>query len=240
MNLKTFERNAIILISVFLVILSTTVLSGGISGHIIGVPSSCISRIHINAPDSIEMYPGESTTFEVEIYNVSCGVSYVRLSLLAFDDGWYEVAPSSIPVIAPRESKYFVVYLDIPGNADLKTYATPYQVRTNQGTFTLGDFELNIVEPEKPKEDISTQISSGDAPEQKSEIMPLSENAKFWYGVAMIASIFAIILVGMEVFGRLESFEEASRSRTGRELSKELGKKPSKEKDFEKTLKKNK
>ncbi|MFO7872661.1 MAG: hypothetical protein R6U26_03415 [Candidatus Undinarchaeales archaeon] len=240
METEPFAKKVMLGVLVALVILSTLVLSSGLSGYIVGVPSSCKSKLSIEAPESLEAYQGDMASFEVKIYNVSCGVSYARLELYTIEDDWYDTAPTSIGVIPPGEEKSFMVYLDVPLDAELKTYSTPYRIYTNEGTFTVGNLELILIEPEKPKAEITNQISTGEGPVQTETNLPFSENAKFWYGIALLASILAIAMLGTDVFKRVEAFDEASKRRTGEELSKAMGKKTEKKKKLEKALKKNK
>ncbi len=240
MDSEPFAKKVILGVLVALVILSTVVLSSGISGYIVGIPSNCRSKISIDAPETMDIYQGSTASFEVKIHNVSCGVSYTRLELYTIDESWYDTAPTSIGVIPPGEEKSFMVYLDVPLDAELKTYSTPYRIYTNEGTFTLGNLELTVIEPEKPKAEITNQISTGEGPVQEETSLPFSENAKFWYGIALLASILAIAMLGTDVFKQVEEFDEASRRRTGKELSKAMGKKSKKKEKFEKALKKNK
>lgn len=240
MRIKPVQEKVLLGSLVFITLLGIMVLNTGMSGYVIGVPSSCKSQINVEAPGSIEVYQGETTSYDVKVYNVSCGVSNVNMAPYGLEENWYDISPTRVATIAPGQEKTFRVYLDVPLNAEIKTYSTPYKFSTNEGQFIVGETEIEVVEPEKPKAEPNIQVSTEEVEISKKKEIPFSENAKFWYGVALIASVLAIAVIGSTFFKDVERKREAMKRKPDSELPKAMGKKPEKKENFEKVIKEEK
>jgi len=237
-----FGRNfsfAVLGILILVIMLTAFSSSQVVSGYVIGIPSSCTASFSLDAPDTITLSPGETHSYDVTIYDMKCGLSYIRLELLGLSEDWYDIAPSYIGVIAPIQgAKKFVVYIDIPLGTNTKVYSTEYRIYSNEGTYTKGMTEFDISEPVKPASQ-GTIYREGTRATSTPKA-PVSENTKFWYAVAIVASVLAFIVLGSSYFANLEEQGDALKQRTGAELAEVIGTEPSKKKSLEKALKKKK
>ncbi len=208
-------------------------LNSAPSGLVVGVPSTCKSTVNFEAPEHLGLKPGELKDVSVVITDVSCGVSYVRLSLNGIPNEFYSVAPKYIGVISPASTPQpFVIYFDIPPIAEGKSYTGIYTIYTNEGTFTFGELTLDVSSVEKPQRAILTPMSS-------TQQVPESAALVTWYGVLFFASLTTLILLGYEYFIFSKKQEMGSALKRKEEgINRALGTSVKKRSSFEFALKK--
>ena len=237
MVLKKSQIQIVLGVLVLLLILSSIAISEPrFTGFVVGIPSACKSKITIEAPKSIEIYAGETEEMQVKVNSVMCGVSYVRLKLSGISSELYTVGPSYHPVLSPGKTGNFSVFFDIPEGADEKAYAGVYTIYTNEGTFSLGEINLNVLAPEKPKVQVeAVPIVSG-----KQVVLQQSDRT-IWYALGFFASILAIIIVGYEYFAiREHKSRKEALKRPEAGIYRALGVSPKKRGEFETALGKGK
>ncbi len=207
-------------------------LNEGPSGLVVGIPSTCKSTVNFEAPEQLSLKPGELKDISVVITEVSCGVSYVRLSLNGIPKEFYSVAPIYIGVISPASTPQpFVIYFDMPASAEGKSYTGIYTIYTNEGTFTFGELTVDVSSVEKPARPVVSMKSTEQVPESVARVT--------WYGVLFFASLAMLILLGYEYFLYTRSKEMSSAlKRKEGGLSRALHTSPKKSKSFESALKK--
>lgn len=223
-------------------ILITLVLFGGfflskdmLSGLVVGVPSSCKAQANLAAPEIFDLYIGETATADVQISKVMCGISYVRLFLNGIPKGLYTVGPTYIPVITPKATKNFTIYFDVPLGTEEKSYGGVYTLYTNEGTYTFGEFTVNINTREKPKIQVQPviRVSKDEIPEKIAISM--------WYATVFFAALIAAILIGFAYFALSQKHgAEAALKREENAIYKAIGVSPLKKAGFESAFKKRK
>ena len=127
--MQKYPTQVVLGILIVLVLLSSIALSTPQkSGAIIGIPSTCKSKITITAQNSLEISPGEMASIPAKVKSVLCGVSYVRLRLEGMPAELFYVSPPTIAVLSPGKEGEYTITFDIPDNAPPKTYAGIYTV----------------------------------------------------------------------------------------------------------------
>ncbi len=236
MELRKTQIRIVLGVLIAFVILSSMALSSpGITSFIVGVPSTCKSNISLDAPQSVDLYAGSTEEILLKIKSIACGVSFVRLELNGIARDFYTVGPSYIPVLAPGKEGNMSIFFDIPEGTEEKTYTGLYTIRTNEGNFILGELNVNILAPAKPKAEIESISIS------KEEVVVKGIDKAVWYGIGFLAAILAIILISLEYFSITKKrtlFEALKRSEE--EIHEALGVEPEKKEEFEKALRKQK
>jgi len=237
MALKKSQIRIVLGILVAIVLFSSIAISEPrLTGAVIGIPSACKSKIEIEAPHSIEIYAGSTEEMQVTVKSVLCGVSYVRLKVEGISSELYTVGPTYYPVLPPGRAGNFSVFFDLPEDAKGKTYSGVYTIYTNEGRFFLGELNVNVLAPEKPKAQFeTTSIVSG------KQIVLKGADKTIWYALGFLSSILSIIIVGYEYFVYKEhkSRKEAiKRPEAG--IYRALGVSPKRKEEFETALGKGK
>ncbi|HIK00553.1 TPA: hypothetical protein H1016_03365 [archaeon] len=236
MVLKKPYTQIVLGVLIILVLVSSVAISSPrITATIIGIPSACKSKIALEAPKTMDIYAGTTEEVPVKVKSILCGVSYVRLELNGISKDLYTVGPTYHPVLAPGKEGNFSIFFDIPGGTEEKTYAGLYTIRTNEGKFILGELNLNVLTPEKPKSEVESVSVV------KEEVVIKGIDRTLWYGIGFLASILGIILISVEYFAVTKKHARLSAlKRAEGEIYKALGVKPKKKEEFEKALRKGK
>ena len=228
--------------SILLGLLAIVAISSGAAffdqnptGFVVGIPQSCRATINFDAPAVLDVGPGELKEATITVTKVTCGVSYVRLSLNGMPSQFYTVGPNYIGVISPSSvPKEFTIYFDIPPDAEGKSYTGIYTIYSNEGTYTFGELQLNVATIEKPRlfVESTARVSQPQVPESVA-LMTL-------YGLVFFASLVTLIFVGYEYFvlSKKQEFGKALKRQPG-SIYKALGRgAPERTVKFESALKK--
>lgn len=203
---------------------------------IVGVPSACKSRMALEAPKSVDVYAGSTQEIIVKVKTVACGASHIRLFVDGVPKELYAVGPSSYPVLSPGKEANFTVVFDIPESDADKIYTGIYRLDTNEGKFSFAEVTINVLTPEKPKAEIKAVAMTS-----KEYVVTSGADKRLWYGIGFLATVLAIILIGVEYFEVHKKHEyQGAIKRTDEGIDKGLGTAPMRKEKFESALKKGK
>jgi|GEM_PF-4548284 len=119
----------------------------------------CSISFDVAAPSSIEATAEETTSFDVTIENMKCGISHASLTLDEFPVEWYAVSPSYAASISPVEPFTYSIDLIIPEGASERVYVASFFIKANEGQFRQkGSIDISIVAPlEKPQAEVAAE-----------------------------------------------------------------------------------
>ncbi|MAF89001.1 MAG: hypothetical protein CL963_00590 [Euryarchaeota archaeon] len=220
---------------------SETELSTKLTGKVVGAPD-CISTLKMTAGHAeISIAPGDSTETRLTIDDVQCGASYIRLEVEDLPSEYYTFAPSYLRTLTPGDVGRFIIYLDIPLDAEYKAYTATYKLYTSEGRYTGPEFTLSIEDIEKPQLSARTEfISEGSTQEEE-------DDTQFWWLIMLGSVIFVAAIHASEYFeNKLHENEPKRKSRTSGKttlrslVKKERAKEEKDVKRVERALKKRK
>jgi len=175
------------------VIVSVISLTGKPSG-LIALPFPCVVHYTLTAPQTYEIYPGGTGSVRVDISDVSCGISYVRLTLENFPHAYYNITPSLLAAVAPGEIESFWINFNIPEDVPLNTYVATFRVRTNVDLLEKGSMTIQIKSSDKPAEKLE--------PIEGAPIrIPVEgKGQKMWWVIGLTSAVLAVLILSHEFF----------------------------------------
>jgi len=111
-------------------------------------PFACAIRFEFEAPEEVQIIPGQMEIVQVIISDVICGLSRASLHLEGIPEDWVEIAPDFYPSIAYVEGeKSYIVQIEVPEDTPLGTYTGMFWIQSSVQDFPdIGQLTVNVVE----------------------------------------------------------------------------------------------
>ncbi|HIK01539.1 TPA: hypothetical protein H1008_00270 [archaeon] len=234
MNITARGSAYFILLAFFLLsagmLASESELTAKLTGKVVGAPD-CISTLKMTPGHAeIVLAPGSSAETTLTISDVQCGASYIRLDVEDLPSEYFEFAPSYLRTLTPGDTGRFIIYLDIPLDAEYKAYTATYKLYTSEGRYAGPELTLSIEDVEKPQLRARTESITEGSPSEKESM----DNSQFWWLIMLGAVVFVAAIYASEYFEKKlhENEEKRKRPSHGKTTLRSLVKKDRKKEEL--------
>lgn len=169
---------------------------GKTTGNVVGL-NACVASFKITSPEGVTVYPGASTSIDVDITDVKCGFTQASLALADFPKELYSVTPAQFSSLAPTVKKYtFAITFDMPAGSGGRIYYTKPRITTSSSTFSGKAMTVTVeAQPEKPALTAGAPVIKGLETTDAEESPVSFFSSGTWWKMALIAVVFALSLV---------------------------------------------
>ena len=160
-------------------------------------------EVSIMSPETIRMYPGESSEAEFLVINTGeADLSNLSISLNEIPPNYYQmIYPEMIDILKKSSEISVLIYFDIPHNASEEMFSSSFEL-SGPLYFKKQDFVINILAPKNDSAYMSSDLSTLSDPSNESTVfdkllsidMPTGNSISFIAsGEVIPAVLFAIL-----------------------------------------------
>jgi len=211
MNITARGSAYFILLAFFLLsagmLASESEMTAKLTGKVVGAPD-CIATLKMTPGHAeIVLAPGSSAETTLTISDVQCGASYIRLEIEDLPSEYFAFAPSYLRTLTPGDTGRFIIYLDIPLDAEYKAYTATYKLYTSEGRYAGPELTLSIEDVKKPQFSARTESITEGSPAEKESM----GNKQFWWLIMLGAVVFVAAIYASEYFEKKVHENETKR-----------------------------
>lgn len=148
-----------------------------------------VARLSFGPPDSVEVYRGEKNVFDVYVENPTIGdVLNLMMVVEGIPQEWVSIDPAIIRQFEPGQSAVFLVNVDVPDDAELKSYP----VMINLGADSLLNRKGSEIQVLQATDSVDTTLPA--LTEEESELL-LRIVVKYKYFIIIFVVVIVIVVI---------------------------------------------